>query len=67
MFLDVIVDNFDNPITENNGNHSLVIASIAASIVIALCIRLFFVIRWFDGRKRTGYHNRRSISLFYNR
>lgn len=46
MFLDVIVDNFDNPITENNGNHSLVIASVAASIVIALCILLFFVIRY---------------------
>ena len=52
MFLDVIVDNFDNLITENNGSNSLVIASIAADIVIALCILLFFVIRYKKKNKK---------------
>lgn len=52
MFLDVIVDNFDNPITENNGSNSIVIASIATGIVIALCILLFFVIRYKKKNKK---------------
>ena len=46
MFLDVIVDNFDNLITENNGSNSLVIASIAAGIIIALVLLLVFVLRY---------------------
>lgn len=49
MFLDMIYD--DTPIATNVGKN-VAIACVAAGIVIALCILLFFVIRYKKKNKK---------------